>query len=104
MTSVACLVTRQMGVSPSKMNIGRSRFAGSSVPVSMFLWAGPTASVIICFKPKCQTSLLVSLSASDSTWPKPCANLHQNTYRNSVIQRRFNEPLLYFRQAIKKSM
>ena len=32
MTSVACLVTRQMGVSPSKMNIGRSRFAGSSGP------------------------------------------------------------------------
>lgn len=61
MTSVACLVTRQMEVSPSKMNIGRSRFAGSSVPVSMFLWAGPTPSVIICFKPKCQTSLLYPL-------------------------------------------
>lgn len=35
MTSVACLVTRQIGVSPSKMNIGRSRFAGSSVPVPL---------------------------------------------------------------------
>lgn len=55
MTSVACLVTRQMGVSPSKMNIGRSRFGGSSVPVSMFLWAGPTASVIICFKPSARS-------------------------------------------------
>ena len=102
MTSGACLVTRQMEVSPIKMNMGRSRFGGSFVPMSMFLWAGPTASVII-FKPKCWTSPLVSLSASDSTWPKPRASLHQNiqTYRSSVIQQRFNEPLLYVRQVIE---
>lgn len=29
---------------------------------------------------KCLTSLLVSLSASNSTWPKPWTSLHQNTY------------------------
>lgn len=52
MTSGACLVTRQMEVSPIKMHMGRSRFGGSFVPMSMFLWAGPTVSVII-FKPKC---------------------------------------------------
>lgn len=97
MTSVACLVTRQIGVSPSKMNIGRSRFAGS---LSLFLWAGPTASVIICFKPKCQTSLLVSLSAYLAQTSAPTSTKTQNG--NSVIQCRFNEPLLYFRQAIKK--
>lgn len=78
MTSGACLVTRQMEVSPIKMHMGRSRFGGFFVPMSMFLWAGPTASVII-FKPKCWTSPLVSLSAPDSTWPKPRASLHQNT-------------------------
>lgn len=71
MTPGACLVTRQMEISHIKMNLERSTFGGSFVLMSIFLWAGPTASVIICFKPKCLTSPLVSLSASDSTWLKP---------------------------------
>lgn len=78
MTPGARLVTRQVEVSLIKMNTGRCKFGEFlclyvHVPLG---WSGaPTASVIICFRPKC----LAPLSATDSTWPKPWTSLHHNT-------------------------
>lgn len=40
---------------------------------------------------KSLTSLLVSLSAPDSTWPKPWTSLHQNTYTEIQL---FNKDLV----------